>query len=897
MTIKTRDTDSLQPSSTNAVRHSGLHLVSSKSDNAHEPDGLAYDQAMPCVVLKSALLGKNIVATSVLTNLFKNLRSGERIEFIHRIHRTDSHNTSVSQPYILSVKVASAPEQTNDLKNKVAEALLTAYPGLYFEATGDLPDGSSENQSPAEVLPQVLQFAPSGVVVTAKPVDARFEQKAWQQSSTLGKLMDGKRDASQHVWPFPKELANWPLTAPLNDPMELPETVEINIRVHAFSLSDEMCEEIHKTLFRVQSGNLAVFHPDSPITSYSSSVELGASVAELMRRWLRHPSGFAVDCVVRSSSQIGEVAWRRLAADVFGERPFEMVRRFDMSEPLPLAQPTLSWACTPEQGIPALMPSQLKLHELGVSRHYPIPVVTPPQSGAVLGTTVCGRRSTKVALPSESRSRHVALFGATGSGKSSLLTQMIAEDIADLNRSCGVGLIDPHGDLYQRVLSMIPPERADDVVLVDTSDILNTACINPMEGMKDDPMHAQFLVGEIMSLIEMLFEVKDSSGPMLRANLRHLLLLSASRPGRHGTFLDVARILEDSDYSDYMLANCKDRNVVDYWRNFQKTNGNDFGFKEWKPYLMARIASFESSPIMKRLINRPDSTIDLAQAMADKKIVLFNLSKGVLQDVECQVLGSLILMKFFSAALGRARVPAEQRAPFHLYVDEFQTFATDSVTRMFSEARKYGLCLTTANQSLGQLKNSWGRSSISESILANTATKFLFRLGPSDIDTLQPYFKSQFDAESMASLPDFHAVACMSNQNSPLPPFVLRANLATTDPAKHVHAADLMELSRLKYTVPIDQANRELMKLYDLSAESLGVTEPVIKSEKHISAEDNLNSSPLQRADSISQTIDELLKPSHLSAVSIGAAEKVLGPDQSESVRIHHDSRTKATHN
>lgn len=822
MTIKTRDTDSLQSCSINAVRHSGLRLVANKGSEIRETERLIDAQAFPCVVLKSALFDKNLVATSVLTNLFKNLRPSERIEFIHRIHRPDFQCALVAQPYSLSVKVACAPEHTNDLKNTVAEALLTAYPGFYFEASDDLPDSSLENQTPAEVLPHVLEFAPSGVVVTAKPADSRFEKKTWQQSSTLGKLMDGGRDTSRHVWPFPRELANWPLTAPLYEPMELPETVEINIRVHAFSLSVELCEELHKTLFRVLSGNLAVFHPESPITSYSSSVELATSAAELVRRWLRHPSGYAVDCVVCSSAPLGEVARRRLAADVFGERPFEMVRRFDRSEPQPLAQPTLAWACTPDQGVPALMPAQLRLLSLAVPRHYPAPLVTPPHLGAVLGTTVCGRRSSIVALPPESRSRHVALFGATGSGKSSLLAQMIAEDIADPQGRCGVGLIDPHGDLYQRVLSMIPPERADDVVLVDTSDIFNTACINPLEGMRDNPLHAQFIVGEIMSLIEMLFEVKDSSGPLLRANLRHLLLLSASNPGRHGTFLDAIRILEDTGFRDFMLSKCQDRNVVDYWKKFKEMRGSDHGFVEWIPYLMARLSPFISSPIMKRLINRPDSTIDFTQAMADKKIVLFNLSKGVLQDIECQVLGSLILMKFFSAALGRARVPVEQRAPFHLYVDEFQTFATDSVPRMFSEARKYGLCMTTANQSLGQLNNRWGRSNIAESILANTATKFLFRLGPSDMETLKPYFNPQFDAEAMASLPDFHAVACMSNQNRPLPPFVLRANLTDTNPDKYVSTSGLLNLSRSRYTVPTDQATGELMELYDLSAESLG---------------------------------------------------------------------------
>jgi len=499
-----------------------------------------------------------------------------------------------------------------------------------------------------------------------------------------------------------------------------------------------------------------------------------------------------------------------------------------MSAPQSLAQPSFAWANTPDQGIPAIMPGQIQLPTLGVPRHYPEPHVTPPQVGTVLGTTVCGQRSSAVALPVESRSRHVTLLGATGSGKSSLLKQMVVADIADPQRRCGVGLIDPHGDLVEGVLAMIPPERADDVVLIDIGDMESSACLNPLEGMQDDPILAQYVVGEIMSLIDMLFETKDSTGPQKRNCLRNLFHLAASTPGRHGTFLDALRILENSDYCDYLLSKCKDRNVVDFWGKFRKTRSSDNGFGEWLPYLMAPIAPFTTSPIMKRLLSRPDSTIDLAQAMRDKKIVLFNLDKSVLQDTEAQVLGSLILMKFFSATLGRARLPADQRPPFHLYVDEFQSFATDSVPRMFSEARKFGLCLTTANQSLGQLQNRWGRSNIAESILANTATKFLFRLGPSDMDTLQPYYKPQFGEETMANLPDFHAVACMSDHNRPLPPFVLRASLVTPDPHSHVPAEDLRNLSRQRCAVPTDQANKELIKLFDLSAESLAVraTEP-----------------------------------------------------------------------
>jgi hypothetical protein len=143
---------------------------------------------------------------------------------------------------------------------------------------------------------------------------------------------------------------------------------------------------------------------------------------------------------------------------------------------------------------------------------------------------------------------------------------------------------------------------------------------------------------------------------------------------------------------------------------------------------------------------------------------------------------------------------------------------------MFSEARKFNLCLTTANQSISQLSNRWGRSDISASILANTATKFFFRLGPSDTEMLRPYFRPQFEDAAMSTLPDFHAVACMSDHNRPLPPFVFRTNLAASDPELHVPVAELVAASE-RYTTPIATANKELVKLHNLSYESLGAPE------------------------------------------------------------------------
>lgn len=820
MTISPTDCLLSIPGNT-AGERGGLRLVSSTDDARSRSVGSSEPLSEPCLFLKSALGDKDVVHEAALVELFQSLRAGERIEFCHSVHRDESGNAPVGLPYCLRIKVAAAFARMAALKARATSAFASVFPGFHFVADGGLPSLD---------LCHVVQFALSGVVVTEKPLPQKFASE-WNESSTLARLMKSDRKQDRQILPFPADLPSWAYSAPFDEPLCLPASTEIIIRIHGFSLDAETCESLHRTLFRIQSGNLVVFHPASPVAEYSIATQLQESTSNLLRQWLQHPIGSAVDCVVKSSEPLSDAAQKRIVGDVFGKRPFQRVRSFDDSLPQALASPEFAWAITRGQGIPALMPAQSVLAALAIPRHYPAPTVTPPSSGALLGTTVCGPRSSAVRLPFASRSRHVAVFGATGSGKSSLFTQMMAADIADPDRQCGIGLIDPHGTLYQNVLEMIPAERADDVILVDTSDPMSTACLNPLEGMKDDPLHASFVVSELMSLMEFLFEGKDTTGPMLRNNLRNLLLLTAGTPGRHSCILDAVRILEDTDYAEYLMSKCQDRNVKQYWAKFMKTSGTEHGYAEWAPYMMARLLPFTASPIMKRLINRPDSSIDLGQAMRDKKIVLFNLNKGVLNETECQVLGSLILTKFFAAALGRARLPEEQRTPFHLYVDEFASFANDATPRLFSEARKFGLCLNVAFQSLSQLENRWGRSNVAVSVLANTATKFMMRLGPNDVSTLGPYFYPQFDAAAMMTLPDFHAVACMTDNNRPIPPFVLKANLATPDPTEHVLINGLVELSRQRFCVPVDQANRELAKLFDLEMSSLGAMSTKTDSE------------------------------------------------------------------
>ena len=794
------------------LQYSGLRLVSSNYGARFHGSAKADLASVPCLVLKSAKAGKNVVIERDLTALFQSLRAGERIEFSHCLHRDHLGNPAAGHPYHLRIRVAARKPALKNLKHRVAQVFANSFPELHFVA---------DDSWPVPEFTYREQYVPSGVVATEKPAAKRFESD-WISSPTLAGLMNAGVAHYRQILPFPQDLPSWAFTAPFNESLVLPHSSEITIRIHGFCLDEDACETVHRNLIRLQSGSLSIFHPKSPIASYSVATHLVDSCVASLRHWLQHPDGgFAVDCVLQSNSPMSVASRQHIVGDVFGKRQYECVRTSESFSQKGMAVPEFSWAIDSGQGLPALIPATALFDTLGVPRHFTVPTAIPQSAGSRIGTTVCGFRSTAIQLPFASRSRHVAVVGSTGCGKSSLFTQMMAADIADPDRTCGVGLIDPHGSLYQRVLEMVPLSRADDVVLIDTSDVLSTTCLNPLEGMKDDPQMASFLVSEIMSLVDVLFEGQDTSGPLTRSNLRNLLLLTAGTPGRNSTLLDALRIIEDKGYAEFMIAKCKDRNVANYWHKFMKTESSHTGYDEWIPYISSRLSPFVASPIMKRLIGRPDSTIDLGQAMQDRKIVLFNLNKGVLNEIECQILGSLILTKFFGAALGRSRIPEAQRVPFHLYVDEAATFANDSTPRLFSEARKFGLCLNVAFQSMSQLENRWGRSSIAASILANTATKFIMRLGPADLPTMGPYFQPHFEAGELTSLPDFHAVACISDNNRPLPPFVLKADYPRPNPEIHASVKYLEELSRSRYAVPIKQANRDLAKIFELDMSTL----------------------------------------------------------------------------
>ncbi len=760
--------------------------------------------------LASARAVQRSVSPGIFLHAFASMAPGERMEFVHFLKHSNEIAQGASR-YGFEVRaIARDGLSLSAFTTRTEDALRAGFPAAQFKRSP--PSIAMDSVVP---LAHAWQVTLAPLLAFQRPSVTRFEENT-ALTPPVG-----------HALPMPVALPNWALTAPLNERLELPAHTEIVIRIHGFELRPADCQTFSRRLRQLEGGALVLFHFDSPREDYAIAHEVSGQAQALLRTWLTRPKlGYAMDCLIRGSTPLNETALARIAADIFGQRE-TCIRGLAASESdgVP-AQIPLAWALRPEQALGGVFPDLLLLPSLGVPRHFEPPAQRPPLSGGTaIGHTVCGDASTPVVFPDEILSRHISCFGATGSGKSGFQLQLAAGHINSDKRP-GVAVIDPHGQLALEILQYIPKSRSDDVVVVDVTDLDRVVCLNPLAGTKSDPVYAQFVATEIVALIDALFEGKDTSGPVGRNHIKNTLLLSAHVSLREGTFMDALRCLEDSDYGDYLVSKSNDRALKSHWEKFQASRG-DNGIGAWLPHLIPRLSPFCSSPVMRRLLNRPQSTINIPEAMAQGKILVFNLSKAVLGETECRIAGSLILNQFFWAALARGRQTGVSHKPMHLIVDEFASFATDSAPRLLAEARKFGLCITTANQSIGQLRNRFGQPSIAQAVMANTATKLMFRLGPSDADLLQPYFKPGFSEAEMSTLPDFHAVISMPHHGQPLPPFVARIDRPVRDETLHATPVEVVSLSNRKYTSATRDANQELVKLFDLNSANLGEADPV----------------------------------------------------------------------
>ncbi|OGH48323.1 MAG: hypothetical protein A3A51_00585 [Candidatus Levybacteria bacterium RIFCSPLOWO2_01_FULL_39_10] len=396
-----------------------------------------------------------------------------------------------------------------------------------------------------------------------------------------------------------------------------------------------------------------------------------------------------------------------------------------------------------------------------------------------------------VFIEKDDRRRHMYIIGKTGTGKTEFLKQMIIQDIQNGE---GVGVVDPHGDLIEDLLQIVPSERAEDVILFDPSDTQRPMGLNMLEAQTEEEKH--YVVSSIVGLMYKLYDPNKTGiiGPRFEHAIRNAMLTVMSRPG--STFIEVVRVMTDSRFVQELLPEVQDPIVRRYWTD-QIAQTSDFHKSEVLDYIVSKFGRFVTNKTMRNIIGQSQSAFNFREVMDNKKILLVNLSKGRIGEENSSFLGLILVPKILVAAMSRQNVPMEQRNDFFLYVDEFQNFATPDFAQILSEARKYRLNLIVANQFIGQMEEE-----IKNAIFGNVGTLAAFRVGVTDANYLQHEFQPTFDEADLINIDRYNAYVRTVVNGEPVPPFSLDTTKdMDQEKAKlNPRVSELIkELSRLKY--------------------------------------------------------------------------------------------------
>lgn len=381
--------------------------------------------------------------------------------------------------------------------------------------------------------------------------------------------------------------------------------------------------------------------------------------------------------------------------------------------------PNIVWATTKTAEPPPNVPVQLPGNEKDIS---------------LLGVTNFRGTNTIFGFYRADRGRHVYILGQTGTGKSGALELLT---LSDIYYDQGFAVIDPHGDYAQHVLSFIPQHRLDDVVYFNPADTSYPIGFNPLE--ITDPSLKGHISSELVGVLKRLFA--ESWGPRLEYILRYSLLALLDYP--NSTMLDITRLLTDKKFRAHVITYIDDPVVKNFWVTEFASWNDKFAAEAVAPVLN-KVGAFVANPMIRNIIGQTKSTFNIRKIMDEGKILVVNLSRGLMGEDNAGILGAMMVTKIQLAAMGRADMPMDERRPFYLYVDEFQNFATDSFATILSEARKYALNLTVANQYISQMSEP-----VRDAVFGNVGTIVCFRISPDDAPFLQKYFEPQFEAQDL----------------------------------------------------------------------------------------------------------------------------------------------------
>lgn len=428
-----------------------------------------------------------------------------------------------------------------------------------------------------------------------------------------------------------------------------------------------------------------------------------------------------------------------------------------------------------------------------------------PQEGITIGKSIFRGQENMIRMLDTDRRRHLYVIGQTGTGKTSLMKEMIRQDI---ETGRGICVIDPHGEFAEHTLSIVPAARAEDVIYFDPADIERPLGLNMLEIDPSHPEQKTFVINELLSIIDRLYNLKETGGPMFEKYFKNsLLLLLDDYEHEIPTLADISRVLVNDEYRASKLSREANPLVKEFWELEAEKAGGEASLANMAPYISSKVDTFVSNEFLRPIINQKKSSFNFREVIDGQKILVVNLSKGRIGDINANLLGMIIVGKLLMASLSRVDIEESRRQDFYLYMDEFQNFTTDSIATILSEARKYRLDLIIAHQFIKQLKEE-----IRNAVFGNVGSMIVFRVGADDAEFLKTQFEPVFSPQDLMNIDNFNAHAKLLINNQTTRPFNIQTIKEKDGLAEMI--SWLKEFSRNKYGRPRAEVEQETLAKY-----------------------------------------------------------------------------------
>ena len=424
-----------------------------------------------------------------------------------------------------------------------------------------------------------------------------------------------------------------------------------------------------------------------------------------------------------------------------------------------------------------------------------------PQEGVVLGHSIYRGEERAVRLTDDARVRHLYVVGQTGTGKSYTMINMA---IQDMDQKKGFCIMDAHGELAEDILKRIPKDRIEDVIYFDPGDLSRPMGLNMLEYDLNKPEQKTFIVNEIQAIFNRLFD-KASMGPMFEQYMRNtLLLLMEDAVNEPCTLMEVPRVFSDDDYRNRKLARINNPTVIDFWEKEAAKATGDWSLANMGVYIATKFGNFTTNDYMRPIIGQTKSAFNFRKIMDEGKILLVNLSKGKIGEINSELLGMLIIGKITMAALSRTDTEDKSKLrPFYLYIDEFQNYSTDSIESILSEARKYKLGLVMAHQFVDQLEDN-----IRDAVFGNVGSMLIFRVSSADAELFAKRFNPEFNEKDIIGFGARNCIAQVLINGQPSRPFNMETEV--TAAGNPELKEKMKELSRLTYGKDLQEVEQDI---------------------------------------------------------------------------------------